>query len=127
VNTTGPRRIAWLRVLVGLTLALTPKQALRLATNDISGSMLLLMRTIGIRDLVIGVGALSALRSGHTADARRWVIASLASDALDVIAGLTSAPLVGRGSALLATGMAAPLAAADLWVLMTLEVTRPAT
>jgi hypothetical protein len=113
----APERIAWLRVAVGLVMVAAPKQVLRMATTDVSGSMLLLTRTIGIRDLVIGLGTLRALRSDNVADGRRWMGASLASDVLDTIAGVTSAPMVGRGSAVLATAMAAPLAACDVWAL----------
>jgi hypothetical protein len=113
----APERIAWLRVAVGLAMVVAPKQVLRVATTEVSGSMLLLTRTIGIRDLVIGLGTLRALRSDNVADSRRWMAASLASDALDTIAGVTSAPMVGRGSAVLATAMAAPLAACDVWAL----------
>ncbi len=113
----SPQRIAWLRVAVGLVMVVAPKQVLKMATTDVSGSMLLLTRTIGIRDLVIGLGTLRALRSGDVADGRRWMTASLASDTLDTVAGVTSASMVGRGSAILATAMAAPLAACDVWAL----------
>ena len=57
--------------------------------------MPLLLRTVGIRDLAIGAGTASALASGTTSDVRRWVIAGLVSDVLDVAAGLASARSTG--------------------------------
>jgi hypothetical protein len=103
---------------VGLSMVVAPRLVLRSGTRDISGSMLLLTRTIGIRDVVIGAGTLLALVTGTPADARRWVMAGTASDALDVVAGAKSAPWVGRRSAVLAAAIAAQMAAADVWVLL---------
>ena len=99
-------------------MVIAPRLVLRSATRDISGSMLLLTRTVGIRDVVIGAGSLLALATGSPADARRWVIAGTASDVLDVAAGATSASWVGRPAAIVATVVAAQMAAADVWVLL---------
>lgn len=73
-------------------------------------SMPLLMRTVGIRDLAVGVGAVSALASGSPDDLRRWLSTGLVSDVLDVAAGVASARSTGmRGmvSALVAASMVA--------------------
>jgi hypothetical protein len=61
-----------------------------------AGADLLLMRTIGIRDLVLGLGTVAAARSDDTTDLRRWVTATLASDSLDVGASLASARSIGK-------------------------------
>lgn len=74
------------------------------------------MRTVGIRDVALGLGTLHAAGTGSTRDLRRWVGAGLLSDALDIAAGLASARTTGvRGVA--SALVAAPVVAADLWAL----------
>ena len=81
--------------------------------------MVLLMRTVGIRDLALGLGTVHAARSGSTREVRRWVGAGLVSDALDVAAGLASARTTGvRG--VLSALIASPMVAADAWALSAL-------
>jgi hypothetical protein len=88
--------------------------------------MHLLARTVGIRDLIIGAGTISAVRSGETRDIRRWAVVGLTSDVLDATAGMASIRLLGWRRALVATGFALPVIAADLWGLARLELsTRP--
>jgi hypothetical protein len=112
--------IGWLRVAVGMVLAAAPELVLKASTGDQpSGSTVLLARTVGIRDVVIGAGTLSALRSGGSRDVRRWLGVGLTSDVLDAIAGLAGARLVGRSRALVATGMTLPVIAAGLRALST--------
>ena len=73
-----------LRTSVGIALMVAPGAPMRLAgTESPTGAALLLMRTIGIRDLVLGLGTVSAARSNDQCDARSWLTATLASDALD--------------------------------------------
>jgi hypothetical protein len=107
--------VAGIRVLVGMAMVMAPRKVLQVGTDDVTGSAILLIRTIGIRDIVIGMGALAAFGSGSAADARRWTSISLGSDALDVVAGAFSARHVGKRSALIATGTALPMVAADVW------------
>ncbi len=70
-----------------------------------TGAELLLMRTIGIRDLVLGLGTVAAARSGGS-DVRRWTEAALASDSLDALVSLASFRSIGKressGAAILA-------------------------
>lgn len=74
------------------------------------------MRTVGIRDLALGLGTVHAARTGTTPDVRRWLTAGLLSDALDVAAGLAAAPITGvRG--VISSLVAAPVVVADLWAL----------
>jgi hypothetical protein len=114
--------IGWLRVAVGVALGAAPGPLLKGSTGEgPSGSMLLLTRTVGIRDLVIGAGTISALRSGETRDLRRWAVVGLTSDVLDALAGLVSVRLLGRRRALVATGVTLPVIAAGLWGLAHLE------
>ncbi len=73
---------------------------------EVTGAELLLMRTIGIRDVVLGLGTVAAARSDDGRDIGRWTSAALASDSLDVIASLASFRAIGKrdafGAAILA-------------------------
>lgn len=99
--------MGWLRTAVGVALIAAPGVPMRLAgQHQPTGASMLLMRTIGIRDLVLGAGTVAAARSGEMADVRRWTTSALASDSLDVAASLASMRSIGRrdsvGAALLA-------------------------
>jgi hypothetical protein len=61
-----------------------------------AGADVLLMRTIGIRDLVLGLGTIAAVRSDNITDVRRWTMAALASDSLDTAASLASHRSIGK-------------------------------
>lgn len=80
---------------------------------------ILLMRTIGIRDLVLGVGTVAAARRGD--DIRRWTSAGLASDSLDVVASLASARTIGRAESAGAAAAALLFAAGDIVALGSLR------
>ena len=80
----------------------------------------LLMRTVGIRDLALGLGTVASLRSDSTAETRRWVVAGLISDALDVGAGLAAARTTG-GRGVLSALVALPVVVLDVWVLAQLR------
>jgi hypothetical protein len=113
--------IGLVRLGAGLALGGAPRSFLRWERDIPAGSsMVLLMRTVGIRDLAIGAGTVLAAWSGTTRELRRWVGAGLLSDALDVGAGLAAARTTGvRGVA--SALVAAPVVAADVWVLCTLS------
>ena len=105
--------VALVRIGAGIALGGVPRPFLRLEEPIPPGrSMTLLMRTVGIRDLAIGVGTLRAVRSGTIADIERWIGAGLVSDALDVAAGFASARTMGaRG--VLSAAVAAPMVVLD--------------
>jgi hypothetical protein len=107
--------MGWLRAAVGVALIAAPGVPMRFAGNEEpSGASLLLMRTIGVRDLVLGLGTVAASRSGAGDDARRWTDATLASDGLDTVLGLVSARSIGRRDALAAAGLALSFVCGDL-------------
>jgi len=109
-----------LRTSVGIALIVAPGAPMRLAgTESPTGAALLLMRTIGIRDLVLGLGAVSAARSNDAADARRWTKAALASDALDTVVSLAALRSIGRRDSLFAAGLAFVFVCGDLQALRT--------
>jgi hypothetical protein len=114
------------RLCAGVALGGAPGSFLRWEPDIPSGSsMVLLMRTVGIRDLAIGFGTASALRSGSTRDLQRWVGAGLLSDVLDVGAGLSSARTTGARGVISAL-IAAPVVVVDLWALAMLSETHRA-
>lgn len=93
---------------------------MRLAgTESPSGASILLMRTIGIRDLVLGLGTVSATRSKNQSDPRRWLKATLASDALDSVVSLAALRSIGKRDALFAAALALGFVYGDLQALRT--------
>jgi hypothetical protein len=112
--------MGWLRTSVGIALIAAPGAPMRLAgTESPTGTALLLMRTIGIRDLVLGLGTVAAAQTGDDADARRWAMATLASDALDTVVSLSAMRAIGRRDSLFAAGLALAFVCADLQALRT--------
>jgi hypothetical protein len=108
--------MGWLRAAVGVSLLAAPAVPMRLAGRvDPSGPELLLMRTIGIRDLVIGAGTVAAGRSDDMADVRRWTTAGLASDSLDVAVSLASFRSIGKRDSAAAAVLALAFVCGDLY------------
>ena len=69
---TGNETMGWLRAAVGVALIAAPGVPIRLAGREQpTGASRLLMRTIGIRNLVLGLGTVAAARSGEVADVQR--------------------------------------------------------
>jgi hypothetical protein len=112
------RVIGYLRAAVGMGLIMAPRAAARLqADQSPTGTTVLLIRTIGIRDLVLGAGTVAAAQAAGDEGVRRWITFGLLSDALDVVAGAISGSLLGRKVALTAAGVPVPFVLADLWAL----------
>lgn len=74
-------------------------------------SLALLIRTVGIRDAVLGLGSVLAEPDA----ARLWAQVTLASDTLDVIAGTAAIPSVGIRGGLIAALVPLPFIAAGIW------------
>jgi hypothetical protein len=120
--------MGWLRTSVGIALIAAPGAPMRLAgAESPTGAALLLMRTIGIRDLVLGLGAVSAARSGVEDDARRWTRATLASDALDTVVSLAAMRSIGRRDSWFAAGLAFGFVCGDIHALRTVPDEQGAT
>ena len=75
---------------------------------------MLLMRTIGIRDLVLGLGLVAATTSGVAGDVGRWNSATLASDSLDTVVSLASFRSIGKRDAWAAAALAGTFVCGDL-------------
>jgi hypothetical protein len=81
------RFMGYLRTGVGLALMAAPKAAMKLLqAQESSDGFAMLIRTIGIRDLVLGVGTIRATYAS-TDEVKHWLLAGLTSDSLDVMAG----------------------------------------
>jgi hypothetical protein len=114
--------MGWLRAVVGVSMAVAPSRFLRLSGREAPTPVsILLMRTIGIRDLVLGAGTVAASRRGVEGDVRRWTSAGLASDSLDVVASLGAARAIGRAESAGAAGAALAFTMGDLLVLRSLR------
>lgn len=112
--------MGWLRTTVGVALMTAPGAPMRLAgTQSPTGTDLLLMRTIGIRDLVLGLGTVRAAQSTDESDAHRWMKATLASDLLDTVVSLAAMRSIGRRDSLFAAGLALVFVCGDLQALRT--------
>jgi hypothetical protein len=102
--------VAVARVGVGAAMIFAPSRFF----SPGSGTETLLMRTIGIRDVVLGSGACAAWALGGEGELRRWATVGLVSDGADFVTGLRSKPLVGRQSALIATLSPVPFVGAGI-------------
>jgi hypothetical protein len=112
LGTAALATVATARICVGVAMILVPGRFFKQA----SGTETLLMRTIGIRDVVIGTGACAALAAGAGGEFRRWASMGLLSDNADVIAGLISSrSLPDTRSALIAMLSPAPFVAAGIF------------
>lgn len=112
---TASGAAGWIRVGVGVLFAGAPRLFVdRFVDDETSGTLVLFARTIGVRDLALGLGTLAAERSGNPADLQRWVRAGLVSDSIDFVAGLASTRLVGRRGVAIATATVIPVIALDL-------------
>lgn len=97
------------RALVGVALLAAP----RAIGREDDPRFALLMRTIGVRDLVLGVGALTAASEARA----HWGRTVLASDAIDVAVGALSMKKIGASGGLVATLTPVPFVVADVWAL----------
>jgi hypothetical protein len=106
--------MGWLRLGVGVVLIAVPGPFLRLTDEDrATGTAVLLLRTIGIRDLALGLGTIRAARTGSDDELRAWTRGALTSDSLDVVASVAGAGAIGVGAALGAATAAAAFAVGD--------------
>jgi len=124
VNPRGARTMGLLRAAVGVAMIAAPRLVVRPKRGESSGRLEFMVRTIGVRDLALGLGTLASTRSAAAGDTRRWIQFGLLSDALDTIIGARSSDLLGRGGAAAAALIPVPFVAADVWVLQNRPPTR---
>lgn len=118
VTQTVVARMGWLRTAVGATLIAVPGPFLRLSRREQpTGASVLLLRTIGVRDLVLGLGTLAAARSEEVSEIRRWSTVTMASDSLDVVCSIASMRSIGRLNAMGAAAVALIAVSGDVQAL----------
>jgi hypothetical protein len=83
------------RAVVGIVLLLVPGLAARLWFGESSPRIRALLRMVGVRDLILGVGALTTVKE-HTQDAE-WIGMGAVADAVDGVVTLTTSRLPFRG------------------------------
>jgi hypothetical protein len=116
--------VGWMRLAVGVGMIAAPAPVIRLGSGETpSGDMVLMTRTVGVRDLALGMGTVMSCRPPSAVDARRWVALGLCSDLLDFVVGATSARSVGRRGALIAALAPVLFLALDVAALTRAEVT----
>src|SRR5690242_19008086 len=90
------------RAIVGLVLLFLPGLAGRLWLGDHSPRTRAVLRMLGVRDLILGVGALTCVKE-RTQDAE-WVGMGAVADAVDCLVSVTGPGLSAR------TRLSAPVA-----------------
>ena len=112
------RIAAGLRAAIGLALTFKTTDVLRRTVRDAqpTGPLFVFAQTVGIRDLIFGLGAL--IESFEDPDrVDRWVWFWLANELADVVAGALAARHVGRKGAIASAAAPLPFIAADVWAL----------
>jgi hypothetical protein len=97
-----------LRLAVGVWMVTAPKSV----AGNADPVVPMLIRTIGVRDIALGLGTLLAPHG----DTRRWMGMGMASDVLDVVTGVVAIPSL-KGGGVTAAVVPIPFVAGDLWAL----------
>ena len=103
----GARAVAALRVAIGVSALVSPRVAARPWVGGSAGAPagVVLGRAAGIRDVVLGSGALVAARQGPRVE-RTWVLAGALCDAVDATTTLAQWRRLPSGGGLLVAGAA---------------------
>ena len=109
------------RCLVGGILLLTPRRIVELIGGDATPIARLVVRFLGVRDIVLGAGTLVALASDAEQDLRRWLWVALAADSADVALSASSAMSVGIPEALASGALSLGFVGLDRWSLKELR------
>jgi hypothetical protein len=111
-------RMGWLRAGIGVAMIVAPGVILRVSDRErATATSSLLLRTIGIRDLALGLGVVAAARSERADDLRHWTSMALVSDSLDVTASVVAGRSIGARDAGAAAGLALLAVLGDTHVL----------
>ena len=117
-----PRRVAVAlalgRVVLGASLATAPGLA-PLPGDTGGGTLGFVVRLAGVRDFVLGVGALAAFAEGS--GARRWVVAGAVADAADALTAARYRSDLGPVVSSLTVGVAGSAAAAGVYAAVALD------
>jgi hypothetical protein len=100
------RGVAFGRVAFGLASLLAPKVVFRSVAGDASPGMVLMLRIFGIRDVVLGAGALRSL-AGESTDTS-WVAMGALADTADAVVATTFRKEIGTAATAATLGLAIP-------------------
>ena len=107
--------IAGGRVLYGLGAMVAPKAMMGMKGDAAApGPLVWMVRTFGVRDVVLGAGAFKSLNDGDTS-AKLWVQMGALADTLDVGNALVFRNELDRQGKAAAIGIAVPAAVAGWW------------
>ena len=102
------RALAWGRIGLGLGLVVVPGVAARTWFGQEAPAARLMLRSIGARDVALGVGLLTS------ADGRPWLLAGIGADIVDCLASLRSAGEISASKILPGSVLALAFAAAGV-------------
>lgn len=103
------------RIVVGLVMLLLPGVVLRGWVRRVTPEAKAVGRMMGARDVVLGLGALTAVKE-RTQDAE-WLAMGAAADAVDAVVSLAAPGISRRGR--LASLIAGSAAASGMWLART--------
>lgn len=110
---TIARSVALGRVVFGLMMLLIPHTVLARASDERPGPLVWLARAFGIRDVVLGVGAIMELTEEEPDG--RWVAYGAAADTCDAVAAVVWRDELGTAGAAATLALAVPAAAGGWW------------
>ena len=116
------RSIALGRVAFGLTMLLIPHTVMSRLGEDKPGPLMWMARAFGIRDMVLGFGAIMELTEENPEG--RWVAYGAAADTCDAVAAVVWREELGVGGMAATLSLAVPAAAGGWWSAFGLHRTR---
>jgi hypothetical protein len=108
------------RVAIGLLLFLFPRRVMRGLWGE-SPAVTFLTRLVGVRDALLGAGALAALQSNTPGAARPWMTYGAVADSADAVATLLAFRHLPRLQRLGLLAMAASGAGAGVYLMSALD------
>jgi hypothetical protein len=116
------RSIALGRVAFGLTMLLIPHVVLSRLGDDKPGPLMWMARAFGIRDMVLGFGAIMELTEEDPEG--RWVAYGAAADTCDAVAAVVWREELGVAGMAATLSLAVPAATGGWWSAFALHRTR---
>lgn len=110
---TVARSVALGRVAFGLLMLLLPHAVLARASAERPGPLVWMARAFGIRDVVLGVGAVVELTEEEPSG--RWVAYGAAADTCDAVAAVVWRDELGPTGLVGTLGLAVPAALGGWW------------
>jgi len=116
---TIARSVALGRVVFGLLMLLVPHTVLARASAERPGPLVWMARAFGIRDIVLGAGAIMELTEEHPDG--RWVAYGAAADTCDAMAAVVWRDELGPAGMAGTLALAVPAAAGGWWSALSLR------